>query len=199
MSGSVRRSVGGLCRVVRSLAYPAVVVQGRPGLTYPEVHMQGRLVRLQGVTAHSSPVAGAVVSRGGWVQGKSIPGLPCRLTLEPRLPTALTARAVVRSRGDLGWEKATDLLFPEMYDSSPQPCWFGRWAPVSQDIKSVCWDHTHTHNTFPVKVVGGTNRTISRATGTLRQREQDHRDQRVKEHITSWEQSGATGRGRFTL
>ena len=70
---------------------------------------------------------------------------------------------------------------------------------MSQDIKSVCWDHTHTHYTFPVKVVGRTNRTISRATGTLRQREQDHRDQRVEEHITSWEQSGATGRGRFTL
>ena len=199
MSGSVCLWVGGLCRVVRSLAYPAVAVQGRPRLTCPGVVVQGRPVWLQGVTAHSSPVASAVVSGVGWVQGKSIPDLPCRLPLEPRLQTALTARAAVCWRRDLSWEKATDFLFPEMYHSCPQPYWFGGWASVSQNIKSVCRDHTHTHYTFLVKVVGRTNRTISRATGTLRQREQNHRDQRVEEHITSWEQSGATGRGRFTL
>lgn len=51
----------------------------------------------------------------------------------------------------------------------------------------------------PARVVSRTNRTIAPPTGTLRRREQDHRDQRIEEHIKAWEQSGATARGRFTL
>lgn len=137
MAGSVRRLVEVLCRVGQFLAYPAVVVQGRSSSTYPGVVVQGRLVRLQGVTAHSPPVAGAVVSRGDGVQGKSIRNLPCRLTLQPRLPTALTAWAAVRSGRDPDWKKATDFLFPEVYLLLHQLCWFGRWASVSQDIKFV--------------------------------------------------------------
>lgn len=60
--GSVGSSSGGSsCRVGRSLAYPVVVVQGRPHLTFPAASVQGRLVWLQKVTAHLSTVALAVV------------------------------------------------------------------------------------------------------------------------------------------
>jgi hypothetical protein len=61
------------------------------------------------------------------------------------------------------------------------------------------WDQHHTQYIFPARVVSRTNRTIAPPTGTLRRREQDHRDQRIEEHIKAWEQSGATARGRFTL
>jgi hypothetical protein len=70
---------------------------------------------------------------------------------------------------------------------------------VSQDIKCVCWDHMHTHHTFPARVVRRTNSTISPPTGTPRPRDLDHRDQRVEKHKRPREQSGATALGRFTL
>ena len=70
---------------------------------------------------------------------------------------------------------------------------------MSQDIMFAYRDRRHTQYIFPGRVVSRTNRTIAPPTGTLRQREQDHRDQRVEEHIKAREQSGATARGRFTL
>ena len=76
--GSGGSSYGGsLCRVGRSSAYPALPVQGRTHLTYPAASIQGKLAWLQKVTAHSSTVASAVVSRSEQVQGKLIPDLPC--------------------------------------------------------------------------------------------------------------------------
>jgi hypothetical protein len=70
---------------------------------------------------------------------------------------------------------------------------------VCQDIMFAGWDRHHTQYIFPARVVSRTNRTIAPPTGTLRQREQHHRDQRIEDHIKTWEQSGATARGRFTL
>ena len=70
---------------------------------------------------------------------------------------------------------------------------------MSQDIMFACWDRCHTQYTSTARVVSRTNRTIAPPTGTLKQREQDHRNQRIEEHMKVWEQSGATARGRFTL
>lgn len=70
---------------------------------------------------------------------------------------------------------------------------------MSQDIKCVCWDRTHTRYTFPIRVVRRTNSTISPPTGTPRPRDLNHRDQRLEEHRSPREQSGATALGRFTL
>lgn len=116
-----------------------------------------------------------------------------------RLPAALTARAVVQTGRDFNLEKATDSIYPAIYFLRAQPRWFGRWALVCQDIMFAGWDRHHTQYIFPARVVSRTNRLIAPPTGTLRRREQDHRDQRIEEHIKDWEQSGATARGRFTL
>ena len=116
-----------------------------------------------------------------------------------RLPAALTARAVVQTGRDFNLEKARDSIYPAIYFLRAQPRWFGRWALVCQDIMFAGWDQHHTQYIFPARVVSRTNRTIAPPTGTLRRREQDHRDQRIEEHIKAWEQSGATARGRFTL
>ena len=70
---------------------------------------------------------------------------------------------------------------------------------MCQDIMFAGWDQHHTQYIFPARVVSRTNRTIAPPTGTLRRREQDHRDQRIEEHIKACEQSWATARGRFTL
>ena len=70
---------------------------------------------------------------------------------------------------------------------------------MSRDIKCVRWDHTHTHYSFPVRVIRRTNSTITPPAAVPRPRDLDHRNQRVEEHIVSREQSGATARGRLTL
>ena len=70
---------------------------------------------------------------------------------------------------------------------------------MCQDIMFAGWDQHHTQYIFPARVVSRTNRMIAPPTGTLGRREQDHRDQRIEEHIKACEQSGATARGRFTL
>ena len=106
---------------------------------------------------------------------------------------------MIRTGRDLDREKATDFLYIAVYLLWARPRWLGGWALVSQDIMSVYWDHCHTQHIFPARVVSRTNRTIAPPTGTLRRREQDHRDQRTEEHIKAREQSGATARGRFTL
>ena len=106
---------------------------------------------------------------------------------------------MIRTGRDLDREKATDFLYIAVYLLWARPRWLGGWALVSQDIMSVYWDHCHTQYIFPARVVSRTNRTTAPPTGTLRRREQDHRDQRTEEHIKAREQSGATARGRFTL
>jgi hypothetical protein len=92
-----------------------------------------------------------------------------------------------------------DFFHTAIYLSRGQPRWFGRWALLSQDIMFACWDRCHTQYISTARVVSRTNRTIAPPTGTLKRREQDHRNQRIEEHMKAWEQSGATARGRFTL
>ena len=70
---------------------------------------------------------------------------------------------------------------------------------MGRDIMFAYRDHGHTQYTFPARVVSRPDQTIAPPTDTLRRREQDHRDQRIKEPIKPREQSGATARGRFTL